>query len=152
MGARHPYLASVLDGIWQGLDFSFLAAFLSISGRWHGWLYLLTSRDWWWRNGERKRMHIRGPWEMLKCEFKASHSYCFSVRISEEILEFIEKKKFRAFWLMLNQNRRVLFIIVLAHTVRTEHTPSEKSGLFEVSEVSLEASRTINRLENLGLS
>lgn len=38
-------------------------------------------------------MHIRGPWEMLKCEFKASHSYCFSVRISEEILEFIEKKK-----------------------------------------------------------
>lgn len=53
---------------------------------------------------------------------------------------------------MLNQNRRVLFIIVLAHTVTTEHTPSEKSGLFEVSEVSLEASRTINRLENLGLS
>lgn len=60
-------------------------------------------------------MHIRGPWEMLKCEFKASHSYYFSVQISEEILEFIKKiNNFQTFWLMLNQNHHVLFIIVLA--------------------------------------
>lgn len=39
-------------------------------------------------------MYIRGPWEMLEYEFKVAHSYYFFflVRISEEILEFREKK------------------------------------------------------------